>query len=46
MNASANTPNASDRPIDFVIGLGSRMKAPKTAIMIVAAAVTTRPLWA
>ena len=44
-NASTSTPNASDNPIDFVIGLGSRMNAAKTAIMIVAAAMTTRPLW-
>jgi D-glucuronyl C5-epimerase-like protein len=43
-NASASTPNASERPIDFTIGSSSRRKAPKTAVMMTAAAVTTRPL--
>ena len=45
MNASASTPKASDRPIDLVIGLGARMNAANTAVMMIAAAVTTRPLW-
>ena len=45
MNASTSTPKASDRPIDLVIGSGARMNAAKTAVMMIAAAVTTRPLW-
>jgi hypothetical protein len=45
MNASASTPTASDRPIDLTIGSSVSRKAPKTAVMIIAAAVTTRPLW-
>ena len=31
--------------MDFVIGSTSRTKLPNTAIMISAAAATTRPLW-
>src|ERR671923_413505 len=43
--ASASTPKASESPIDLVIGSGARMNAAKTAVMMIAAAVTTRPLW-
>jgi hypothetical protein len=42
--ASASTPNASDSPIDLITGSASSRKAANTAVMMIAAAVTTRPL--
>ena len=40
-----STPTARQKPSDFVIGSGVKMKLANTEIMMIAADVTTLALW-